>query len=168
MKPSTPETVLAEVIVPALALLPARMDTPQARLLMLAICGQEAAFKARRQTRGPARGLWQFEKLGGVAGVMSNAATAVLAEQICEKRGLTHNPGYTKVYTALETDDILAACFARLLLWSDPKPIPLPFQGEATQDAMWDYYKRNWRPGKPHPDRWPGNYAKAWNAVFAK
>lgn len=164
MKPDTPETILSDVLAPAAAILPARMDTPQARTLLLAICGQEAAFKHRRQIGGPARGLWQFEKGGGVVGVLSHAASKSYAVNVCAARDISATS--TAVYTALEHDDILAACFARLLLWTDPKPIPMAFQDKATEDAMWDYYRRNWRPGKPHPSRWPANYAKALNAVY--
>lgn len=163
MPPDTPETILADVLVPAAALLPPRMDTFGARGLLLAICGQEAAFKHRRQIGGPARGLWQFERGGGVKGVLTHKASQTQAVNVCETCGV--KPSTEAVYQALEHDDILAACFARLLLWTDPKPIPVLFKN-STKDAMWDYYKRNWRPGKPHPDRWPANYAKAMDAVF--
>jgi hypothetical protein len=42
-----------------------------------------------------------------------------------------------------------------LLLWTDPQPMP------TSQDAGWQCYLRNWRPGKPHPDQWPRNWASA-------
>ena len=47
---------------PALALLPAPMDSPAARVMLLAICGQETGWTERVQhlaggMRGPAHGL---------------------------------------------------------------------------------------------------------------
>jgi hypothetical protein len=164
MPPDTPETILSDVIAPALALLPPRMDSPRARLLLLAICGQEAAFKHRRQLGGPARSLWQFEKNGGVKGVLTHPASRGFAEAICAERGLGDSPTLAQVYTALEFDDILAACFARLLLWTDPAPLP----NVGAETPAWEYYLRNWRPGKPHPNSWPANYRKATNAVFSE
>ncbi len=35
--------------------------------------------------------------------------------------------------------------FARLLLWTDAKPLP----AIGDEQGAWDYYLRNWRPGKP-------------------
>jgi hypothetical protein len=32
-------------------------------------------------------------------------------------------------------------------------------------DAAWDYYLRNWRPGKPHPERWSVNHGAACEAL---
>ena len=48
-----------------------------------------------------------------------------------------------------------------LLLWTDPRP--LPRIGEV--QAAWDYYIRNWRPGKPHPKSWAPLYAQAMEDV---
>jgi hypothetical protein len=64
-------------------------------------------------------------------------------------------PAKEAVWRALEGHDGLATCFARLLLWTDPQAMP------TTQQAGWDCYMRNWRPGKPHPDSWPGNWSVA-------
>ncbi|MCV6902125.1 MAG: hypothetical protein NTT76_05400, partial [Achromobacter xylosoxidans] len=49
-------------ISPALALLPAGMDTQAAHVMLLAIGLQESRFTHRQQIGGPARGFWQFEK----------------------------------------------------------------------------------------------------------
>jgi hypothetical protein len=65
------------------------------------------------------------------------------------------------VYNSLAHDDVLAAAFARLLLWTDPQR--LPSLGDA--DGAWALYLRTWRPGKPHPQTWPALYAQALAAV---
>ena len=64
------------------------------------------------------------------------------------------------VNEALATADPLAAAFARLLLWTDPRPIP-----SGSPQAAWDYYIRNWRPGKPHRHTWDAFYRQAEQAV---
>lgn len=142
----------------ALGLLPPGMDTPAARVLMLAIGYQESGFAHRRQIRGPARGYWQFEKTG-VAGVIQHRASRWHASAICAAREVDFT--VTAVHRRLEHDDVLAAGIARLLLWTDPAPLPDPQDA----DAAWAYYLRNWRPGKPHPARWPANHARALAAL---
>lgn len=138
-----------------LALLPAKMDTKEARVMLLAIGGQESNLQDRRQIAGPARGLWQFERGGGTHGVLVHPATAVLATKVCTARNV--KPDAAIVWAEFEHDDILAAAFARLLLWTDPRPLP----EIGDQEGAWRLYLRTWRPGKPHPDRWPGNYRNA-------
>lgn len=140
---------------PALALLPAKMDTPAARVMLLAIGLQESRFVHRRQIGGPARGFWQFEKGGGVRGVLTHASTREQAQLVSKARGVPATAD--AVYDALDKDDVLAAAFARLLLWSDPKA--LPALGDA--DASWALYLRTWRPGKPHPETWSDLYRQA-------
>ncbi len=149
-------------ILPALALLPPAMNTPQARVLLLAIGLQESRFQHRRQIGGPARGFWQFERNGGVRGVLTHPASRDDALRICAARDVA--PVSATVHAALETDDILAAAFARLLLWTDP--LRLPAVGDA--DGAWALYLRTWRPGKPHPQTWPGLYAQALAAMEAE
>lgn len=148
-----------KLIEPGLALLPARMDSPEARVMLFAIGLQESRFQHTRQINGPARGYWQFELGGGVAGVLTHPSTRSIALRIAKDRVGTnlHRP----VYNALETDLALAGAFARLLLVSDPKP--LPALGDA--EGAWKYYIRNWRPGKPHPETWPKLYALALEHV---
>lgn len=150
----TPTELNQLVLTPALAMLPARMDSTAARRILLAIQQQEDLQQRRRQwPNGPARGLWQFEEKGGVAGVLRCAATTDLAQQVCLARHV--KPDARAVWTHLETDDVLAAAFARLLLWSDPKPLPDEI------GAAWACYLRTWRPGRPHVSRWLAN----WNAA---
>ena len=70
--------VVEKAIRPALAALPARMRSREAVVMLLAIGLQESLFKYRRQmANGPARGFWQFEKMGGVAGVLQHRAFPV-------------------------------------------------------------------------------------------
>lgn len=158
------KTMTATAITPALALLPARMDTAEARVMLLAIGLQESRFTHRQQIGGPARGFWQFEKgtrasRGGVWGVFLHAASKNHLASLCRARSVACDPD--AIYAALEYDDVLAAGVARLLLWTDPKA--LPQIGEA--DAAWALYQRTWRPGKPHPQTWPALYAQAMAAL---
>ncbi len=141
--------VAREAIAPALLMLPPRMSSPEARLIMLAICGQEADFHHRWQVvdrsrpgaMGPARGLWQFERGGGVRGVLTHPASRPHAEALCAMRRVP--AAIDAVYNTLHVDDVLAAGFARLLLWTDPAP--LPAVGDV--EAAWKLYLRTWRPG---------------------
>ena len=155
------DVILSRIVGPGLALLPSRMDSERARLMLLAIGLQESRFEHRRQIGGPARGFWQFERAGGVQGVLRHPATAKLAAAVCAEQGV--EPTATAVYNRLEHDDLLACAFARLLLWSDPQPLPAP--GYAS--ASWQYYLRTWRPGKPHRHTWDALYARAHDAVRA-
>src|SRR5690606_40338324 len=57
----------------ALCVLPDPMDTPEARVMLLAIGFQESRFKHRRQLvgnpprpTGPAKSFWQAEQAGGM------------------------------------------------------------------------------------------------------
>lgn len=148
-------TVARYAMPAALSLLPERMDTPAARVLLLAIAGQESGFKHRRQVRGPARGLWQFELIG-LREVLRNPASATHAQAVCA--ALLYDPGDDlSLHQALADNEILACAVARLALWRDPAP--LPAIGDA--EGAWLYYRRVWAPGKPNPERWPANYAAA-------
>lgn len=150
------KTIIQTAVNPALALLPLKMDTPAARLLLLAIGLQESRFLYRRQLgSGPARGLWQFERGGGVRGVLTHPASREHAYRICGIRGV--EPVAAAVHPALEADDVLAAAFARLLMWTDAWRLP------AVGDVQggWEIYVRTWRPGRPHPQTWAGLYAQA-------
>ncbi|OMG87693.1 hypothetical protein [Achromobacter xylosoxidans] len=156
----TLNSIVSDAINPALALLPAGMDTPAARVMLLAIGLQESRFVHRRQIGGPARGFWQFEKgtrasRGGVWGVYLHQASKDRLAALCKARSVSCDPD--AIYAALEYDDVLAAGVARLLLWTDPKALP-PL-GDA--GAGWALYLRTWRPGKPKPDSWPDIYRQA-------
>lgn len=156
--------IIETAINPALAMLPKHLDSKEARVMLLAIGLQESRFEHRAQIvngggKGPARGFWQFERGGGVTGVYKHRSSAELLRLLCRERDCNLDP--RAIWAQLETDDVLAAGVARLLLLTDPKP--LPKIGEV--DAAWDYYERNWRPGKPHPQTWPALYARAVEEV---
>lgn len=155
-------TYVDEAMIKALSMLPAQMDTIQARVMMYAIGLQESGFQYRYQlvqgspdAKGPARGYWQFERGGGVRGVMQHHKTETHSERICRVRGVPFK--FEDVWQRLETDDVLAAAFARLLLWSDSAALPTL----TDQRGAWDCYLRTWRPGKPHQTRWFDNHAQA-------
>lgn len=156
--------ILAEIIqdayLPAIDLIGVS-DTPQARVMMLAIGLQESRFLYRRQIgNGPATGFWQFERGGGVKGVLNHQASKYKAHDLCKARGV--DPVSQNVWAQLETDDVLAAGFARLLLLTDPRALPAINQTQ----AAWDCYLRNWRPGKPHPQTWQTCHNQAREAVL--
>lgn len=140
---------LDNAIVPAFKLMPAYLDSEKARVLLVAIGWQESRFAVRRQHgNGPATGFWQFEEGGGVRGVWKHSASTELARLVCRARDC---PFETRpIWKQLESDDILAAAFARLLLLTDPKPLP----DVGDDEAGWNYYARTWRPGKPHRETW--------------
>lgn len=157
--PITPADALGKIIVPALVTLPAAMDSPEARLMLLAIALQESGLRAREQQGGPARGLWQFER-NGVLAVMHCLQTADIVFNWCDENGVTY--GSNAIYERLALDDELACVFARLLLWSDPRPLP------AVGDAMsaFNCYERTWRPGRPSYTRWRDTaYPQALSAI---
>lgn len=152
-------------VIAALSLLPAQMTSPEAMVMMFAIGFQESELEQRQQLdkygkpTGPAKGLWQFERLGGTRGVINHPASRYWAKILCDARGVKFNA--TAVWNTLKTDDILAAGFARLLLFTDPKKLP----ALGDPKSAWNLYIRTWRPGKPHPKKWSENYDKAMDIV---
>jgi hypothetical protein len=162
------DAILRSAINPALTLLPPKMDSDAARVMMLAIGLQESRLSFRFQktsdpyTKGPARGLWEMERAGGVAGVMSHVKTHPDALVLCQARKVPFDSAL--IHARLEFDDILAAGFARLLLWADSKPMP---DVDASHDESWDCYVRNWRPGKPRRETWDEYHAAARAQVIA-
>jgi len=147
------------VIPTALSLLPNQMATPQARAMLLAIGLQESAFMARvQENNGPAHGYWQFEKAGGVRGVLHTSNHFLTS--VC--RTLNYDMQEDICYRALIHNDTLACVFARLLLWTVPGR--LPQQDEP--DRGWQQYIQGWRPGKPRPVSWPEYFTEAWRTVL--
>lgn len=152
-------TIIRDIINPALALLPPQMTSDESRAMLVAIGLQESALKYRTQhAGGPARGLWQFERIG-VQGVLRHPATRGFAADLCWRCGVAATTA--AVYHRIETDDILAAGIARLALW--PFPYPLPKRGDSADG--WFQYLNVWRPGKPHKDKWEDNFHRAWEIV---
>ena len=159
--PATVSDLLRGPVRAALRLLPDRMTSDEARVMLGAIALQESGLTTRQQYGGPAHGLWQFERGGGVKGVLKHHATREHARALCAKCHVS--PTEQAVYEALCRDDVLAAGFARLLLWTDPKALP----ALGDEAGAWGLYLRTWRPGKPRPAHWAGNYRQALLAVKA-
>lgn len=155
-----------EAIDDALQLLPSKMDSARARVMLLAIGLQESRLVHRRQLvgnpprpTGPAKGLWQFEQGGGCRGVVTHGAVKGLARELCATRGAAFTSA--GIWNAIEHDDVMAAGCARLLLYTDAEALP-----ELGDEAgAWELYARVWRPGKPHPATWPRHYADALDFV---
>jgi len=150
----------------ALYLLPPAMTSPEARVMLFAIGLQESRFTHRFQVvqgrpgvKGPARGFWQFERMGGCRGVVDHPASRYWMAHLCQTRGVDFTA--TAVWNAIEQDDVLAAGAARLLLFTDPKRLP----AVGDEAAAWNLYIRTWRPGKPHRGTWPALYAEAMGAL---
>jgi len=131
----------------------------EARALLCAIAWQESRCTARVQYGGPAHGLWQFEKGGGVHGVIRHSVTLMLAREACSKRNVICSDD--AVYEALPHDDVLAAVFARLLISTLPAKLPTRDQ----QGEAWNQYIDAWRPGVPRPETWPEAWRRGWEAV---
>ncbi|MEF9946830.1 MAG: hypothetical protein RR800_00560 [Comamonas sp.] len=154
------QSIVTGAIEPALALLPFKLGSGVAKVIMVAYGLKESDLTARKQFgNGPARGLWQFElghptKGGGVWGVVNHGASKELLSKLCQARGLPFDAA--AIYRNLQHDDILAAGLARLLMWTDRKALP------TTQDSAWEMYAyRTWCPGKPNAEKWPASWAAA-------
>jgi hypothetical protein len=160
------EQVTKFIIPAAFALLPASMNSQSAKAILLAIGLQESRFLHRRQENfGPARGFWQFEK-GGVRGVCRHLKTRQHLEDALRllryEKLIGAKMATAELHYALEDNDVLAAVFARLLLWTIPGPLPGP-----TDEALaWDQYLECWRPGKPYRATWKAFFGEAWDRVL--
>jgi len=154
-----PELFLEIAVVPALRLLPSRMDSPPARAIIVGIALQESKLEHRRQIDGPARGFLQFERAGGVVGVLNHPRSSLWIGLACQ--ALQYPSTVDACYPAIEHNDVLACCFARLLLWTLPGRLPLRTE---TEEA-WRQYLMGWGPGKPHRGSWDAYYAQAWQLV---
>lgn len=155
----TQDFPLHAVLNAAMSLLPTSMDSLEARAMLYAIARQESRLTYRRQIGGPARGFWQFEQSGGVRGVVMHAATRPLLLPVLER--LRYDEHVPTLYAVIEHNDILAAVFARLLLYTVPQRLPGPDDAdEGLRQYLWA-----WRPGMPHPETWAGFYREAWAAT---
>jgi hypothetical protein len=162
------DTIAQEAIGPALKLLPVQMDSPEARVMLLAIGLQESRFMFRFQKvagqpyiKGPARSYWQCElgspaTRGGVTGVFMHDASRYWLAHLCESRGVAFRP--EAIWNAIETDDVLAAGVARLLLFTDPKKLPAV---DDVEGAWGLYAYRTWRPGRPRRETWDAFHTQA-------
>lgn len=165
--------MLLDDIDAGLALLPAKMRSPAARVLLYATNRQENPTRSPRQIVkvdgrlqpiGPAAGDYQFEKGGGVKGVLTHPASSRYAQACCFVRDVLHSPD--DVFKAIQTDPVLAAALARLLYYTDPKALP----ALGDEQGNWELYLRTWRPGAyaRQPDelraKWAKSYADAMKA----
>lgn len=155
----SPDLFVRNALNPAFALLPDKMDTPSARAMVIAICLQESRLEYRHQLGGPAHGYAQFEQGGGVRGVLTHPASKPHILEVLKE--LDYLPEPQRCYEAIEHNDILAVCFARLLLYTLPELLPV--RGEP--DHGWHCYTKAWRPGKPHRETWNEFFAHAWECV---
>src|SRR5271166_7020353 len=133
-----------------------------AHVLQLAIAGQESDWSARVQSgNGPAHSFWQFERGGGVRGVINHPSSGPIIRTICAAIGVACEEQAVWDIMGQEAGDNLSVCMARLSLFTDPAPIPPPDD----EDATWQYYLRNWRPGQPIQQRWSARIQAANLAV---
>ena len=157
----TPADLLATAIIPALSRL--KMDGRDARRFMLVIALQESELTARRQRsadggeNGPAASFWQFEKNGGCRGVITHHTTAPIMRKVCTDFNV--EPNALALWEAMRYQDIVAACAARLLIYTLPTPLP------TTAADGWAQYLDAWRPGRPRPATWAANWANACSTV---
>jgi hypothetical protein len=159
----TPELFHEIGLSPALGLLPLSMDRVQARAMVLCICLHESGFAARRQMgNGPARSYAQFE-LTGIDGVLTHLSTGGHARHFC--LDLDIGPTAPAVYEAIEFHDVLAAGFARLLLWTLRRPLP----ARTMPDDGYAQYRQAWNPNPEKAElrrhEWIGNWEHAWSVV---
>lgn len=106
------QQVSDQLIDTSMQLLPARMYSAKARVILLAIGLQESRFEHTHKIGGPAHGYWQFESGGGVKGVMNHEASKGYARDVC----------------------------ARLLLWTDPRSLPeIGAQTAAWDTYIWNW-----------------------------
>lgn len=159
-------TEVRDDITAALELLPMAMRMNRARVDVLlhttrlqeAPNGEQCQLPAKPGKCGPARGTWQFERGGGVAGVLRHEKTRDAAMTACRRLGV--EPTVDGVYDALPGQvDTIDAVFARLLYWADP--LALPKLGD--EEGAFLCYLRNWRPGA-----WTRGTAKQKAALRAK
>lgn len=148
---------------PALYLLPTKFTSPGAEAMLLAIGLQESGLDDRHQDGGPAHGYWQFEKFGGVSGVLEHRLTRNIALNVLDR--MDYDAEYVinseLIHTVIEHNQIVACVFARLLLFTVPDRLPTRDE----PDVGWQQYMFAWRPGKPHPERWLDNWRAAWQQV---
>lgn len=161
----TPSLFIDTALVPALALLPEKMNSREAWAMVVAVCLQESQFRYRRQMgNGPARGWAQFEHgtevtRGGVTGVLMHPTSRPHIRHVLDVLGYDYSADTS--YAAIEHNDVLCAAYARLLLWTLPQA--LPQIGDAQRG--WDQYIAAWRPGMPRRESWDEYFYRAWGFV---
>ena len=85
---------------------------------------------------------------------------------LCARLGFQCDAG--EVWRLIEFNDVLAFGCGRLLLWTDPQPLPSLGTDIAGIGAAWRLYLRLWNPGKPMPAAWSAHYRAAYDFVTAR
>lgn len=165
------EQIFYDLVAPAAAnFFSPALNTPRSRAMIIAIGLQESQFKHRQQLiggyrdwwksiTGPAVSFFQFEKIG-IRGVLEHPASRDMALELIDNLGYPED--VHTLWQALRHNDILATGFARLALWRIPDALPDPDE----ETLAWLQYVDSWKPGKPHPERWGANWARAWEIVL--
>jgi hypothetical protein len=164
----TPDEFEEKIMTPGIAFMKLHAPTVawqrNAHVLVLAIAGQESDWTARVQSgNGPAHSFWQFERGGGVRGVINHPTTGPIMRTLCTAAGVAFEENAVWTFMKQPEGDNLSLCMARLLLLADPAAIPPP----SDEDGTWDYYERNWRPGLPHKAGWAARIEAADRVVAA-
>jgi hypothetical protein len=155
-----PNLLYKTAIIPAMNMLGSLgiKNTFKAHQLILAIAIQESGVAYRRQVTksgledGPAVSYWQFEH-AGCEGLLSARSTSNYIRQICTLFDI--KPTKEGLLDAIQYNDIVAACAARLLIYSLPTPLA------ETKEMGWEQYLSSWRPGKPHKKSWEYSWETA-------
>ena len=140
--------LLTYTIPAAYSLLPAKLRSDQATAMLVAIGLHESGFTHRKQVGGPARGWWQFERIG-TRDVLEHARSKDIAETVLDALCYAM-PKATIARLAMDLadplthNDTLACCFARLKLWTLPKPLP---PREEYGQMAFEQYIQLWKPG---------------------
>jgi len=151
-------TAFGPIYKATVSLLPPRLDSPEAKAMMIAIAMQESRWDERRQIGGPARGFFQFE-LAGVRGVLNHKTSQPIICSVLDRLDYDYQPMTS--FEAITHNDVLAFSYARCLLWTLPDPLPL--RGEAGEGYR--QYIESWRPGRPHRASWNKFFNDAWAIV---
>jgi len=168
----TPETLRDLIFPAAFPLLPPKMDTVQARAMLIAIALQESRLVHRAQLVGgaaewwhsmdpPAHSYYQFEVVSIRLMLQHSIARPLLIPALSALDYPIDAPGI--IHEAVRDNDILATILARALLRTVPEALP----EQREQQRGWEQYLWAWRPGKPHPETWAENWRKAWTVVLA-
>lgn len=163
--------VLTDLILPVHAGLMSEFGIPasvEAACLSLGIKHQESGLGVVRDQGdpnviGPATGMWQFEKNGGVWEILNSRKTGTIAAELCARVGVRPEPDPVWRLFATAAGDELACAFARMLIWVDPAaPPPVALSSE---QVAYDYYLRRWRPGAKRRDAWRQSWRDAVEQV---
>lgn len=156
---------IAGPLADAYLILPEKLDSLAASVMVLATCLQESGFLHRVQLgNGPAHGFAQMElgKPGngaGVTGICEHPSTRDMVRTLCQARDLDFSP--IAIWNAIINDDVLALGMARLGYYTNARPFP----AVGDKDGAYAYYIGTWHPGKPRPETWAANYQAALSAL---